>query len=256
MSNLTIGVASGLTGALLGGATVYILVKKNLEETIRAQAEQDIEAVRNYYKEKNNGHEKQTSKEPKVSKESKEERLTRTDPLGIGRNYDKLLTRYSGGASNSEAPEAPSPVPEEEAEAESEEFAPREGETTGDVIRRVHGGGAIIADSSEAPEVGFLEISDAEWEENEWGFEKSSLRYFPEDDIVIDSSDIALPSPEITVGALGIQLMDEQDVTLLVNFDQEILLEITRDEGSYQEHIFGLRNHKDAIYKLPGDKNE
>ena len=256
MSNLTIGVASGLTGALLGGATVYILVKKNLEETIRAQAEQDIEEVRNYYKEKKNDHEKQTSKEPKVSKESKEERLTRTDPLGIGRNYDKLLTRYSGGASNSEAPEAPSPVPEEEAEAESEEFAPREGETTGDVIRRVHGGGAIIADSSEAPEVGFREISDSEWEENEWGFEKSSLRYFPEDDIVIDSSDIALPSPEITVGALGVQLMDEQDVTLLVNFDQEILLEITRDEGSYQEHIFGFRNHKDAIYKLPGDKNE
>ena len=64
MSNLTIGVASGLTGALLGGATVYILVKKNLEETIRAQAEQDIDAVRNYYKEKKNGHEKQTSKEP------------------------------------------------------------------------------------------------------------------------------------------------------------------------------------------------
>lgn len=257
MSNLTIGVASGLTGALLGGATVYILVKKNLEETIRAQAEQDIEAVRNYYKEKNNGHEKQTSKEPKVSKESKEERLTRTDPLGIGRNYDKLLTRYSGGASNSEAPEAPSPVPEEEAKAESEEFAPREGETTGDVIRRVHGGGAIIADSSEAPEVGFREISDAEWEENEWGFEKSSLRYFPEDDIVIDSSDIALPSPENTVGALGVQLMDEQDVTLLVNFDQEILLEITRDEGSYQEHIFGFRNSKDVMYNLlDGDKNE
>ena len=257
MSNLTIGVASGLTGALLGGATVYILVKKNLEETIRAQAEQDIEAVRNYYKEKKNDHEKQTSKEPKVSKESKEERLTRTDPLGIGRNYDKLLTRYSGGASNSEAPEAPSPVPEEEAEAESEEFAPREGETTGDVIRRVHGGGAIIADSSEAPEVGFREISDSEWEENEWGFEKSSLRYFPEDDIVIDSSDIALPSPEITVGALGLQLMDEQDVTLLVNFDQEILLEITRDEGSYQEHIFGFRNHKDPMYNLlDGDKNE
>ena len=257
MSNLTIGVASGLTGALLGGATVYILVKKNLEETIRAQAEQDIEAVRNYYKEKKNDHEKQTSKEPKVSKESKEERLTRTDPLGIGRNYDKLLTRYSGGASNSEAPEASSPLPEEEAEAESEEFAPREGETTGDVIRRVHGGGAIIADSSEAPEVGFREISDSEWEENEWGFEKSSLRYFPEDDIVIDSSDIALPSPEITVGALGLQLMDEQDVTLLVNFDQEILLEITRDEGSYQEHIFGFRNHKDPMYNpLDGDKNE
>lgn len=257
MSNLTIGVASGLTGALLGGATVYILVKKNLEETIRAQAEQDIEAVRNYYKEKTSNHETQTSKEPKVSKESKEERLTRTDPLGIGRNYDKLLTRYSGGASNVKTPEAPSPVPEEEAEAESEEFAPREGETTGDVIRRVHGGGAIIADSSEAPEVGFREISDAEWEENEWGFEKSSLRYFPEDDIVIDSSDIALPSPEITVGALGVQLMDEQDVTLLVNFDQEILLEITRDEGSYQEHIFGFRNHKDIMYELPdGDKNE
>lgn len=257
MSNLTIGVASGLTGALLGGATVYILVKKNLEETIRAQAEQDIEEVRNYYKEKKNSHEDQTSKKPKVSKESKEERLTRTDPLGIGRNYDKLLTRYSGGASNSEAPEAPSSVLEEEAEAESEEFAPREGETTGDVIRRVHGGGAIIADSSEAPEVGFREISDAEWEENEWGFEKSSLRYFPEDDIVIDSSDIALPSPEITVGALGVQLMDEQDVTLLVNFDQEILLEITRDEGSYQEHIFGFRNRKDIVYKLPdGDENE
>lgn len=256
MSNLTIGVASGLTGALLGGATVYILVKKNLEETIRAQAEQDIEAVRNYYKEKNN-HVDQTSKESKDSKESKEERLTRTDPLGIGRNYDKLLTRYSGGAANSEAPEAPSLVPEEEAEAESEEFAPREGETTSDVIRRVHGGGAIIADSSEAPEVGFREISDAEWEENEWGFEKSSLRYFPEDDIVIDSSDIALPSPEITVGALGVQLMDEQDVTLLVNFDQEILLEITRDEGSYQEHIFGLRNSKDVMYNLlDGDKNE
>lgn len=267
MSNITIGVASGLTGALLGGATVYILVKKHLEETIRAQAEQDIEEVRNYYKEKQNNHEDQTSKESqdsKVFKESKEERLTRTDPLGIGRNYSKLLTRYSGGATNVRTPEAPSSISEEaeveseeEAEVESEEFDPREGETTSDVIRRVHGGGAIIADSSEAPEVGFLEISDAEWEENEWGFEKSSLRYFPEDDIVIDSSDIALPSPEITVGALGVQLMDEQDVTLLVNFDQEILLEITRDEGSYQEHIFGFRNHKDNMYKLPdGDKNE
>lgn len=259
MSNLTIGVASGLTGALLGGATVYILVKKNLEETIRAQAEQDIEEVRNYYKEKSDRNADQASKESgdsKEFKESKEEQLTRTDPLGVGRTYSKFVTRYSGGATDVEAQEASS-VLEEEAEDESEEFAPREGETTGDVIRRVHGGGAIIADPSEAPEVGSREISDAEWEENEWGFEKSSLRYFPEDNIVIDSSDIALPSPEITVGPLGIQLMDAQDVTLLVNFDQEILLEITRDEGSYQEHIFGIRNEKDTVYKLTdGDGDE
>ena len=46
MSNITIGVASGLTGALLGGATVYILVRKKLEEDIRAELARRDEFVK------------------------------------------------------------------------------------------------------------------------------------------------------------------------------------------------------------------
>jgi len=94
-------------------------------------------------------------------------------------------------------------------------------------------------------------ITQAEFLNNELGYEQASLTYFEGDDVLVDGKDEVVDDREITVGDDNLSKFGHgvsigyHDVVYVRSERLSMEFEIIRDHGSYTKQVLGFLQHED-----------
>jgi len=85
-------------------------------------------------------------------------------------------------------------------------------------------------------------ITSEEYSDENVGYDKLSLFYYNEDDVVIDEEEIIQTDIDYTIGWDALKSLDSQSVVWVRNDSISTDYEIVLVEGSYEEIVMGLTN--------------
>lgn len=207
-------IALVIGGMLIGGGTATLILKKHYQRIL----EEEVASVKEAYKAETKNLKKQNLDllDEVTQPKPKDKPLTETELLKISATQLIAEQGYGGGVIEEEAPRF------KMYDRTTDNFNPADEER-----------------SEEEPYV----VSISEWQNDEEDFDKITVRYFEDDETVVEElrSD---PLPVESVGAanllrFGIGSQDE-NIVYVRNEKLKIDFEVIRDEGSYTESVMGI----------------
>lgn len=221
---------TGLIGAAFGGLLTYVLMK----DRIREEAEEEIEAMREYYQDMVKDVEEDYFEEMKglVEELDDEERLE-----GKYTDYTKKYLPdenedFERGQSLVRPKKVVREVPEPTIDIVLEEEELDDPDYEGDPHEDEY--------EYDEPYV----ISKDDFENSFTHLEKITMSYYDHDDILADENDEAIPNPISVVGDALVRFGEEsgdKNIVYVRNPELEIDYEVVRMNDSFQERILGFR---------------
>lgn len=278
MNTTQVGILSGVAGFALGGATVWFAVSRPRIQSVRDELSDkvfgEVERIREEYKKKEQEAQlvidslRVDGEEPRIAPAKVKEIIQEHHTKGVtqlGQVISKL--GYAGvkfsdvdyelvnrkdpeevlsHPSDDDFPEAGDSV--EDYEFESEKFP--EGDDSENVSEHITEDDVEEYLRGDKPAlVGVHVVTEAEFNENEHGYDYSHLTYFQHDQIFCDETDIAIENEEMVVGP-ATSIIQHNDTVFIFNHNLQLRIEIERTHVPYQDHIYGRRNPSDPRYQL------
>lgn len=235
MYSLNTVIFSAVGGAVLGGAAVFLTVVVPMEQKLRKRIDEetlgDIQKVREYYeKERVN-----------VIKESEYDNTTLSENSGTSSEYrgeDRLPDVEEEVGENREAEEAVDAIIVEQdyAMVNDDTYSPEEG--------HYH--------PEEEKLTGIELINQELAEHNEWDYTRVFMKYFLEDELLVDSDDVPVEDPARVIGEF-VEDAKTNDLLHILNHDLQMIIEVERYDEYYKDYIYGRRDHNDPLYSIPGE---
>lgn len=217
-------------GMLIGGGTATLILKNHYKRLLEAE----VASVKAAYKTETKDLKKQnlTLLDEVTQPKTLDQPLTETELLNI--SASKLIADhgYGGGVIEQEAPRF------KMYDRTTDNFNPADEER-----------------SEEEPYV----VSISEWSNDEEDFDKITVRYFEEDETLVEelrSETLPIDSVgEANMLRFGVGSQDES-IVYVRNEKLKIDFEVIRDEGSYTSTVLGIPewNSRDIQAKKPGVK--
>lgn len=235
MYSLNTVILSAVGGAVLGGAAVFATVVVPMEQKLRKRIDEEtlgeIQKVREYY-------------------EKERTNVVKENPS------DSSTVSESAGTSSEDCGKDHLP------EIEEEIFEQREAEEVVDSII-VEQDYAMVNDETYSPEedlyhveentkTGIELIDETIAEHNEWDYTRVFMKYFLNEDILVDSDDVPIEDPVRVIGE-HVEDAKHNDLLHILNHDLDMIIEVERYDESYKDYIYGRRDHKDPLYSIPGE---
>lgn len=240
MNTTQVALLSGVAGAIVGGSAVYFAVARpavKARHEIGESAADEIDAIREYYQEKYEEVKEEldeTLEEQEVQEEAPSEEVVKTSYRTIASEY----TEARGEEGDSLHKEVDVTDDTEEEDEEEPEYPEDD---------------LDYHDVSNEDKTGIEVVEEMVFEGDEWGYEYTSMNYFPEEDILVDSQDVPVEDVVSVVGRSLSFLDADNDIVHVVNHDLQLRIEIAKCVESFRDHIYGIRDENDPLYK-PSNK--
>lgn len=217
-------VLSGVGGLLVGGSVGFVVTRHILKTKYEAIAQEEINDVKEFYRNRDKDVVEESSDVPDFSKEEDEQLeadIAQLDAIVASRGYDEQEIEvstgpYMGGMSVEER----TPIHE----AEFLEFVEKR--------------------NTNEPYV----ISIDEFMDEHEDYDKHTLTYFEADETLIDSNEKIIPEVSATVGIDPLTMFGrfskDKNIVYVRNERLEMDYEVCLDTRSYTEAIAGFRSPK------------
>lgn len=250
MYNLATVISAAAGGAIAGGATVYFTITrptiKRLKELV-VEESQNVENVREYYRKKyehaedvSQSHEDESGS--RVSSVFEEEFDGSELPLETRVVVDPV-TQVS--SDDQELDEAEKIILDHEYAMVNDKFLSdlADEEVSDDIPEDDDNYHQEPSDTH----AGVERIFEAFAEENEWEYETSFMKYFHEDDILVDSANVPVEDVRRILGDNQL-IFHQGDLAHFVNHDLRLVIEIENCDGTFAEFIYGRVDPNDPMY--------
>lgn len=228
MYSLNTVILSAVGGAVIGAGAVFVTVvvpmERNLRKRIDDEVLADIASVREYYEK-----ERENVVKKKESVDSPEEK----DVRPASEDSSKDLIQGDAQEDRTEEELDSIIIEQDYAVVNDEVYSPAEGDY-----------------HDPETKTGIERIDEEMMIANEWDYTKSFMKYFLPDDVFVDTDDVPIENPNHIFGDVADDAK-HNDLIQVVNHDLEMVIEVERYDTPYAEYIYGRRDIKDPLYKLP-----
>lgn len=250
MYSLTTVISAAIGGAVAGGTTVYFTVTrptiKRLKELV-VEESQNVENVREYYRKKyenvkdviqpheneNDSRVSSVFEEELDGSEFSHETRVVVDPITQVSSDDKELDEAEEIILNHEYATVNDKFLSDLADEEVSDDVPEDDDNYHQELSDTHAGVERIIETLA--------------EENEWGYDMSFMKYFHEDDILVDSANVPVEDVRHILGSNKL-IFHQDDLAHFVNHDLRLVIEVSNCEGTFAEFIYGRVDPNDPMY--------
>lgn len=206
------------TGIAIGGAAGYVVTNKLLKDKYELELQIQIQDVKDYYK---------------IIRKEGEYSSPETVPV----DYENVL-------------EGLEYIEPEESVIEEDEWVEEETTEEDEVVESIHK--QNYDRNRNEPYV----ISVKEFMEDRDEYDKITITYFEDDDVLCDEREEVIPNVEATVGSNALtsfgELSEDSKIVYVRNERTSTDFEVVRDTRSYAEVVLGFKEDK-GVRKMRGD---